>query len=299
MKKYEKVPLRFAEQIRLLESRGLIIENKAAAAGFLEAVNYYRFSAYCPPFETERHSFAAGARFEQIEELYEFDRRLRMLIVEIVEPIKVSVRTGISYRLAHQYGAFAHTKADNFRAQFEHAEWTAELLEETGRSQEVFVRHFKEHYEEFPSLPIWAAVEIMSFGRLSKLFSGLPTADKQAVSVLYQVRAPVLRSWLHTLVYIRNLCAHHARLWNREMMIAPMLPDKNPLWELRHPKRLVSTLFLLNWLISRIPRRETIAADWRARVEGLLINDMGAPNFYAAMGLPADWKSHPLWKITP
>ena len=219
-----------------------------------------------------------------------------MLVVEIIEPIEVSLRTSIAYHLAHQAGAFAHKEAKSFRPEFQHADWLEDILTETQRSQEVFVKHFKDNYEEYPHLPVWTAVEIMSFGSLSKLFSGLPMADKQVIASQYGIKAPVLKSWLHTLVYIRNLCAHHARLWNRELGIAPMLPDKDPRWNFRHRKRLVSALHLLNWLVSRVPRREAVAADWRRRVETLLEADPGVPRFLEAMGLEVGWEKHALWR---
>ncbi len=296
--KYSKKPLDFHEQVELLASRGLLVENPAAAEAFLNQVNYYRLSAYRLPFENAPHSFAPGTRFEQIRDLYVLDRKLRLLIMEAIESIEIATRTAVAYRISRQYGPFAHAGVKNLKPTFDHATWMAEVLKETDRSKETFVSHFKARYEEYPQLPIWAAAEIMSFGSLSKLFGGLVNDDKREIAGKFGLHPGVMGSWLHTLVYVRNICAHHARLWNRDLAIAPRLPDKDPRWQTLNPshsKRLASILFLLNSLMTKLPSGGTAAADWRSRVEALLAADPGVPRFHESMGLPADWTRHPLW----
>lgn len=296
--KYAKKSLAFHEQIELLASRGLIVGNQVEAETFLSQVNYYRFSAYCIPFEKVRHSFLPDTHFEQIRDLYELDRKLRLLIMEAIEPVEIATRTAVAYRLSHRYSPFAHAEPKNFRPEFDHATWIKEVLTETDRSKETFVSHFKAQYDEYPQLPIWAAVEITSFGSLSKLFAGLLGDDKREIAGKFSLHHRVLGSWLHTLVYVRNICAHHARLWNRELAIAPKLPDKDLNWQTlnpEHSKRLASVLFLLNSLMSKLPPSQPVVADWRGRVEVLLAADPGVPRFYDSIGLPANWTKHPLW----
>ena len=108
---YHKKHLDFSQQIELLTSRGLAISDKAAAESFLRQINYYRLSAYAKVFYQPQSGevFIPGTRFEQVQSLYEFDRALRSLIDEALEPIEISMRTGLAYRLAHKYGPFAHT----------------------------------------------------------------------------------------------------------------------------------------------------------------------------------------------
>jgi abortive infection bacteriophage resistance protein len=299
--RYAKPPLPLKEQVRLLASRGLVIDDPAQAESFLRRVNYYRFSAYCPPFEGARHVFIPGTRFEQVRRLYEFDRKLRILVLEAVEPIEVALRAATAHRLALRGGPFAHAEPVSLKSAFPHADWLKNLVEETERSKETFVAHFKARYEEYPLIPVWAAVELMSFGALSKLFGGLFNADKEAIAKPYGVHPRVLGSWLHTLVYVRNLCAHHARLWNRELAICPGLPRKDARWRTLGPaqaKRPAGVLFLLNELTRRLPQGECLTADWRFKVERLLREDFGVPRFHEAMGLPRDWTRHPLWIVS-
>lgn len=297
--KYAKRPLLLPEQLDLLSERGLVVANRGEAEAFLSRVNYYRFSAYCPPFELTRHRFLPDVRFEQVRDLYELDRRLRLLVMEAIEPIEISIRTAASYRLSSRYGPFAHSDAKNLRATFDHASWMRDVLSETERSRETFVSHFRSRYEEYPQLPIWAAVEIMSFGSLSKLYGGLQSEDRRDLAARFGLHPGVLGSWLHTLVYIRNICAHHARLWNRELAIAPRLPDKDERWHVLapfHVKRISSVLFLMNALLTRLPGGEAAATGWRKRIEALLAENPGLGRFEEAMGLPAGWTSLPLWR---
>lgn len=219
--------------------------------------------------------------------------------MEAIEPVEIAARTAVVDRLSRRCGAFAHAQPGNFKPTFSHGPWLADVLKETERSKETFVSHFKARYEEYPLLPIWAAVEIMSFGLLSKLFSGLLTADKAEIARPFGLHPGVLGSWLHTLVYVRNICAHHARLWNRELAIAPRLPDKDERWQSlhpAHPKRLASVLYLLNSLLTKLPAGRTFVSGWRGRVEALMAQGPDVPRFHESMGLPQDWPAHPLWR---
>lgn len=296
--KYDKVPLEYSAQLDLLAGRGLVIANRVEAEAFLSRVNYYRLSAYCIPFERPRHAFQSGTKFEHIQALYELDRRLRQQVMEAIEVVEVATRTTMAYHLSHRYGPFAHSTAATFRDPKKHADWMTEVLKETGRSRETFVSHFKATYDEFPQLPIWAAVEIMSFGSLSKLYAELGEGDQTAIAKTFGLHRRVFESWLHTLVYVRNICAHHARLWNRELAIAPKLPKWDQAWkglDPAHAKRMSRVLFLLSELIGRLRAKDGTAHDWRGGVERVLAAEPGVPGFLAAMGLTVDWTKHSLW----
>jgi abortive infection bacteriophage resistance protein len=91
------------------------------------------------------------------------------------------------------------------------------------RSRETFMTHNKEKY----GLPvaIWVACEVWDFGCMSRLFAGLQTVDQDAIAQSYGVNdGRVFASWLRSLNYLRNVCAHHSRLWNRNIVEGPKLP---------------------------------------------------------------------------
>ncbi|MBU1043617.1 MAG: Abi family protein [Candidatus Omnitrophica bacterium] len=294
MKKYTKSPLSCDKQIDLLVSRGLVVSDRAKAEKFLSQVNYYRFSAYCLPFEIKRHQFHPGVTFERIQKLYEFDRRLRFLIDEALEVVEISLRTAVSYYLANKYGAFAHEESKIFFDKGKHAEWIVKIHEETDRSKETFVEHYKNKYEGFPQIPIWTAVEVMSFGALSHLYHNLLRPDQIAIAKNFGYHSSVLSSWLHTFTYTRNICAHHSRIWNRQLSIAMEVPKQGD-WRAVNAKRIGSVIFAINNLISKLPIEKEIRVDWQEEMNDLLNNPIDIPKFYEVMGLINNWKESLLW----
>lgn len=294
---YQKPWKSYAEQVCLLRSRGLIVGDTRAAVQFLSHVNYYRLSGYCLAFEQDRHQFLPGVTFEQIRNAYEFDRVLRDLITEALEVVEVDFRTVVAYHFGRAYGAFGHTLAGSFFRNFDQVVWLDKVHDETERSSELFVEHFRTTYREYPDLPIWAVAEILSFGGLSKMYSGMISKDQKAIACRYRIQPGDLESWLHHLVYVRNLCAHHSRVWDRIWSIKPRLPSA-ALW---HPPytpcndRLFSTLLMLNQLMGRCSSVADFADEWRARIVRHLGNSPAAPDSLKKMGLTAQWHAHPFW----
>lgn len=296
---YTKPPLSLPDQVALLRSRGLTVADPARAAQILEHLNYYRFSGYCLSFESARHQFVPGTTFEQVEALYEFDRVLRDLVSEAIEVAELDFRTAAATHFATRYGVFGHTDAANFYYSGWHTDWLNKLRDEANRSSELFVTHYRSKYQGFPDLPIWMVAEIMSFGAASKMYSGMKRIDQIEIAKRYGHHSAVLRSWLHHLVYIRNVCAHHARLWGRTFPIAPELPKNVAAWQppqLPWRDRLFVTLLIINSLLVPVAATQTFAADWRARVGHHLDSIPAVPNALAHLGLTQQWKGHPLWK---
>lgn len=285
------------DQISVLQLRGLAIPNPAEAEAFLAHVNYYRFSGYCLAFETARHAFVPGTTFDQIRATYEFDWTLRDLLTEAVEIVEVDIRTAVAYHFGQQYGAFGHTNAHNFHITFTHPEWLSKLRQEASRSSEQFVKHFKKTYAEFPNLPVWIVTEVMSFGSLSLMFEGMLLSDQMTISRRYGLHHSVLESWLHHMVYVRNCCAHHARVWDRSAKIRPKTPS-DPAWSAVSPPsndRLFITLLMLRYMLRRCQAVATIGTQWKSRVEQHFASAPPAPNSLVHMGFPNNWTSHPLW----
>jgi abortive infection bacteriophage resistance protein len=296
---YQKPWLKFDDQISLLQSRGLIINDIPKATEFLMHVNYYRFSGYCLAFESSRHSFVQGVTFEHIIEAYEFDRFLRDLVTEALEIVELDFRTTVAYHFGQKYGAFGHINPGNFfcNRNFDHTAWTEKLHSEAERSSELFVEHFKKNYHEFPDLPIWVITELMSFGSISHMCNGLLKADAKVIAYRYGLQPMDWMSWMHHLTYVRNLCAHHSRLWDRIWSIKPLLPAAM-MWKppfLPNNNRLFVTLLILNFIMKRCPAVKTYSAHWRGRIEKLLQEPPLAPDAIKLMGLTENWKKHPAW----
>jgi abortive infection bacteriophage resistance protein len=296
---YTKPCLSYARQVQLLQQRGLLVSDPTAAEQFLSHLNYYRFSGYCLAFEASRHQFIAGTTFGKVVETYQFDLTLRDLVTEALEVVEVDLRASIAYHFGQKYGAFGHTNSANFYTNyFRHADWLLRLQEEAQRSSEQFVTHFKNHYNQFPDLPIWIVMEVMSFGGLSQMVKGMLKPDQKAIAARFGLQPRVLRKATHHFTYVRNLCAHHSRLWDRVWAIKPELPAgtnwSRPL--LPGNNKLFCTLLLLRQIMKRIPAVAAFAAEWKKRVEVHIANPPATVDPLNRMGLTANWNQHAVWQ---
>ena len=294
---YSKPWMSHADQVSRLAGRGLVVADEATAIEFLSHLNYYRFSGYCLAFEATRHQFQSGTTFEQVTRAYDFDLELRDLVTEALETVEVDLRATVAYEFGQEYGAFGHTDAANFHHHFPHRGWLERLREEAERSSELFVSHFKSTYEEFPDLPVWTVTETMSFGSLSKMIGGMHKTCLKRVARRYRLQPQTLRKTTHHFVYIRNLCAHHSRLWDRVWAIKPMLPaGKNwapPL--LPGNNRLYSTLLLLRHFMAHISAVQPFASQWQQRLLTHLAKPPSAAAPLVKMGMPVNWTEHSAW----
>jgi abortive infection bacteriophage resistance protein len=229
--KYSKPPTTFQEQIALLKECGLIIDDPEKALLNISRINYYRLSSYFPPFQINYHQFKKNTSIDSIFALYDFDKKLRSLIFRALENIEITLRTKIAYYFSHTYGSSAYCEPYNFSPGFNHADWLAKLEESINRTHEDYVKDFFNEYDEEKVLPIWIVIEIMSFGQLSIMLRGLKRPDRKRVAKdCFGIDEARLYSWVHTLVYIRNLCAHHSRIWNRTLAIKPMTTKRLSEW---------------------------------------------------------------------
>jgi abortive infection bacteriophage resistance protein len=297
---YAKAALSFGDQLALLQQRGLVIADHALASNRLASISYYRLSAYWHPFrerdangEVQSH-FVPGSSFDSVLALYEFDRELRLLVMDALERVEVAVRTTVTHHLGMVYGPFAHEDAGNFHPKFDHGKWIQGLRDETMRSKDVFVEHFKTHYAGFPVMPIWMTTELISLGSLSHLYKGMTSADKHAVAASFNIHPKRMMDWLHVLTYVRNVCAHHSRLWNRELAIIPPVMNEAE-WRpplLPRRDRMFCVLLMLRYLLQQTSN----GTDWRDACNALLTPIAAEQRWRRAMGLPDDWLIHPIWQ---
>lgn len=299
---YKKPTLTIQQQFDRLQERGLAIDNKPVALKALAHINYYRLSAYCLPFKRRNvldnaFEFQQDTTFADVLTLYEFDRKLRFLAMDALERIEISIKTSITHHLAHQYGIYVLENALNFHKGFAHDEWIKQSQKEILRSKERFIEHFREKYLGFPKLPIWMAIEVMSLGTVSKLFKGLKNNDKQAISNNYGLHYKTLVSWLHSLTYIRNVCAHHSRLWNTELAIKPVLNEFKkyaPPHFIPKNDRFFVVLLILKYLLNKTGNGHDWVTDCHQLIEPVLKKFSWA---YGSMDIPKNLSEHPLWQI--
>ena len=289
--RYNKPALTFDQQLDLLRQRGLTVHDRARALRWLRSVSYYRLSAYFLPFKNGEQ-FRTEADFNEIAGLYIFDRKLRLLVLDAIERIEVAIRTSVTYEIGHAYGAFGHTDPANFDPGFDHLRFMRELLDEEGRANETFALHYRTQYVNEPHLPVWMATELLSFGTISRLYQSLSPTLKQNIAAPYYVDAQFLGSWLHTLNYVRNVCAHHKRLWNRHLAIKPRFPSRSLAWSHQVPnnRQLYAVLVVLrHMMMVNLPN-----SKWAGRLHDLLAAHQAVPQ--SEMGFPTDWQKLATWR---
>ena len=294
---YSKPALTFPQQADLLISRGLIGDRDLMIER-LTSVNYYRLTGYWYPFRNPDDTFHTGTTFEQVWDRYVFDRRMKLLVMDAIERIEICVRTQLAYQHSHQHGPMAYAvnaaTLPNLNSS-KYAEFIAHVEEETKRSREPFVEHFKIKYGTHQKyLPVWMVTEILSLGTVLSFFRGVDQKTKQDVAALFRVPDRVFDSWLLALNTVRNICAHHSRLWNRELRVKPLMPAdrKFPDWHV--PVKVDnSRLFGILTICRHCLRHIAPQTHWQQRVRALIEEFPAIP--MPNMGFPRDWEKCPIW----
>lgn len=304
---YTKSALSFQDQLQQLKDRGLVIEDDQRSIFLLENISYYRLSGYWYPLLQEpksSHIFKSNASFNQSFELYCFDKELRKLESSELEKIEVAIRAKMIYILAHQYGPFWINDPNLFFDQEKYFATIKILKDEYKRSREDFILSFKSSYNDVLP-PAWMMLEISSFGSLSYLYQNLnPGKSKRAIAKHFGLDDKTFSSWLHSIVYVRNICAHHSRLWNKMLSISPALPAKpNLQWltvttttDTRDGKVLTinnRTYYILSMIIYLL---QTVnpTNKFKKKFFALLLEYDIVDT--AAMGFTSDWKDQPIWQ---
>ena len=292
----------YLQQLELLKLRGLVVSDEDFALHCLEHHNYYRISPYRFPFThpSNRDSFFPGTTFEQLWNLYAFDRKLRHLIIEACKSVEVSLRSRWAYQVAHSLGPLGYLDNNHFSSPLLHASTLVKLHGEMERSKEDFIKHHR-HNLSMPWPPAWVIVEIATFGNVSTLLSQLRQSSiRQAVADPFGMDEQTFCSLMHHLTVLRNSAAHHSRLWNRCFVFKFKLPRKKPAHLFPNffidpalPKeeaKIHNTLVLLIHLTTCIEP----STDWPKRLIYLLRSL--EPALIPEMGFPADWQTRPMWK---
>lgn len=298
MRPFIKPAKSIPDQIALLQERGMLIQDAQRAQSALKHISYYRLRAYWLYYEADPesgdHAFKEGTTLEAVLDLYEFDRRLRLLLMDALERIEVAARGAWAYQMAMVYGPHGYLNAALYRRTDRFQENLHQLQSEYDRSHDVFVDHYKRTYNNPPLPPVWMAAEFISFGLLSKFFSALGgRADRKSIARAIGFDDRVFQGLMHHLATVRNICAHHSRLWNRRFTVTfPIAQNPSGLADTISSdadRKLYNTLsMLLHSMAVVFPE-----SDWPQRLISLVVENPTGD--FAAMGFPNDWRERPLW----
>lgn len=228
---YNKPVLNINQQIELLKSRGLQIDNNQFATDILTHINYFRLKAYFIPFYKDKDIFIKGTSLKDIVNLYLFDSELKNILSYHLSNIEIELRTNITNSLVNKYNdSFCYMNKNIFDYEYldNYQNWLDSIKQEIDRNdKEPFIKHFKNKYTSETLTPLWILTEVISFGSLSVFYKFLNAKDKKIIALKYNIHQSVLSTWLHSLTYIRNIIAHYGRFWNKDLSIKPKSPFKN------------------------------------------------------------------------
>lgn len=255
----------------------MTIPDRVQAEHYLSHISYYRLRPYWQSFETDcaDHKFAPGTNFDHALSTYIFDRELRLILLDAIERIEISARTRWMQVLTEAHGSHPHLNSSLFtpsgNPKWNYDRAIDDLTRSFAASRENFAAHFREKYQEkLP--PLWGTCELMTFGEFSKWYSNTNDSRlRQKVAKFYDIDEAIFSSFLHHLSYIRNLCAHHARLWDRHLTIKWKLPNKNPADVARtinknQKSSLYNTIVMMKHLMDKI----NPDSDWHQRIDALI-----------------------------
>jgi len=236
--------------------------------------------------------------------MYCFDRKLRSLIFSEIEKIEIAVRAKMIYILAHEIEPFWHVNKNNFKDVKTFSKSIGTFKTELYRSDADSIRNFQLKYSN-PFPPSWIMLEECSFGTVSVLYSNLkPTKAKKKIAIHFGLNVSQFESWIHTLVYVRNVCAHHSRLWNKMLTISPQIPKtaKPTGKTYKFPSldwiettglknhRLYFVISIVAYFLQSINPNTSFKSKLLDLFKVIPTVDLDAMSF------PKDWEGQPLWK---
>ncbi|MDH0866367.1 Abi family protein [Mitsuaria sp. GD03876] len=293
------------------------VDNDEDAIQELSRFGYYRLSGYYYPLRKSnpegepgrRDEFVEGASFDLVVALADFDKRLRLLALDGIEAIEVAVRVAIAHRMG-KVSALAHLNPDLLDRKFTrtrdghadslHDAWRGRFADLCSKSKEDFWLHHVERYGG--QMPIWAAIELWDFGLLSRFYEGMQQRDRDAIAAKFvpKLEGPTLVNWLKMLNFVRNVAAHHSRLWNRNLPDLAKLPPLEkcrllqPLHESEFSRRRIFGAFSCLRLLLRTIHP---ASNWPERVKALISTFPQTPLIsIESAGFKPGWMNCDLWR---
>jgi len=287
---YIKPALTTEQLIESLIKNGLAISNKDSAIFHLKTVSYHRLSSYFEPFLHDGQQFKLNSTFEAVWELYTFDRKLRLLLNDPLETIEVAFRTTISDNMSMLYGSHWYLDPQHFKDQKRFQTFIKQIDELCRTSHEPSIKGYYKKYSIPGYPPSWVIVECIPFGTCNSLFRNLKKLnDKKMISKIFGYHPTAMESWMDSLRYTRNLCAHHARFWNRWFVISPKLtylygPSFNK----------ENSFYAQAIIISNLLKSINGGIEWREKLFSLL--DSYSQLNVAHMGFQENWEEDSFWK---
>lgn len=299
MSTYTKNILTIQQQLQAYIDAGMNIPSISEATQALATIGYYRLRGYCfHLYNNQIKQYRHGTDFSEILRLYQFDTELSHLLFSMTSSIEVALRARLTDALLTHGDSLILYNPNYFSNKKLFWQNLGTLSSEIARSSDVFIQHnFQNHDGQ---IPIWAAVEVMSFGNLSKTIKNLKTGSGSAASKLianYRHLSPnghmvnpslqMFCSWIQSVSILRNMCAHNSRIYNRTIsthLQIPAIDQPNPV---SRRNGLYQIVLAMKYLRPSDDIWKQFVIDLTA-----LFNKYNNVIDMARINFPADWNSH-------
>jgi abortive infection bacteriophage resistance protein len=313
-KPFKNIP----DLLALLQQRGMLIQDVATAARCMDRVGYYRLSGYWYPMRKSHvnhnqkivveEDFRQNTTFSQVADLYVFDKKLRLLMLDAIERVEVGLKIKVAEILGQQ-SPLAHLESSQLHGNFSrkdgvgptnHEKWIQNYRRCEQRSKEDFIKPFLANHSGH-EFPIWMAIELWDFGNLSHFLPGLKFNDAVALANAFGIpRVELMISWVRAIHTVRNTCAHHSRLWNRPLADNPKPPklgEEVLLDHLATDTHAQTRLYCVAAALQYFLRQMHSQSSWAERLKAHALTMPNGPNlsFSVGAGFPVGWENLPLW----
>lgn len=299
MYKYPKPYLSVQQLIQKLSASGVVISSQEEAEEALNTIGYYRLRGYCHhKFDRKANRYISGTNFSDILKLYHFDVDLSHLIFEYLSQIEVSLRVRVVNAFQPEQDTLALTNPSFFKDKKRYWQNQSSVSSEVARSDDVFIAHNFDNHDG--AIPLWATVEIMSFGTLSKLIKNLKTGEYSVFSNLvrdYQYTnakgkrvtpsKDMFTSWVESASVMRNICAHNSRIYNRAINKTPQLISSDAM----DPQPRYNGLYQIMLAMKYLRPTNQSWVSFVEEFQTLLKKYSGAYELQR-MNFPNDWDEH-------
>lgn len=303
---FNKPPKSYQALIEKLADRNLTINDHDLAMGHLRNIGYYRLVGYGLPFELRNEDgsrqgiYKPDTSFDTLLNVYITDRKIRILLLSAIERIEVAIRNIINHELACKYqSAHWYLDASIFKESddFSHRDFLKQIRLHTLKNEEadsdkegkieVFIHHYYRQYDEPEYPPCWMVAEILSLGAWSKVYENLSVSrDRKIISRQLSLPPATLQSWLHSLTYLRNMCAHHSRLFGRKFVMRPNQISNTPFVQ---ENRLFNYICVVFRLLKTISPNSDWLDEFHDQLEPL------SEDLLQQYGFDINWLEHSFW----
>jgi abortive infection bacteriophage resistance protein len=300
-----------ADQIQLLKSRGMLFRYELNAVNFLQNISYYRLKGYWWDMQTDytQHTFKPNTYFEDIATRYNFDRQLRLILFDAIERIEIALRTKLIYHLSIHYGGLWYLNTALFESttmkltdgtiKTIHQNTLDELQKEFNRSREIFITDHRKRFLN-QDADAWKTLEVASMGTLSKLYKNLKHQLPEKATIAKEMGLNLhseLSSWLEAIAYVRNIIAHHSRLWSRNMVKRPTERLNNPIGQwFTNPLTDVQTKKPFLTISCMVYLCNMVTPEHQIKNNILDLFDTNPTIPIYKLGFLNNWQKEPLWQ---